>query len=365
MEKVLQALHRKKENSICFDCREKGTAFVNTTLGTFVCTKCSGLLRELHFAVKGLGVTDFKHNEVVLIEEMGNEKAKKIWLDKFADIKGFYPNAKDFVDFQEHLQEKYILKRFYADNDKDKISTKDNSYQSSKSCEIKKTQSAINSSNNSLNNSTIFSGKDFNFDAQSSQSETVKPSKFKKFQSSSEIVSPLKVETNNMSFSFAHKPKNTSIPLTTRKSDTSIVSSSLFSQPEVTNRNMLDKSFDFSHCNSLLTKTTSTNVNNTTVTTTNTSNANSNLPIIHDFTKSMKMMDNLNTLYSGYTAEKKVDPLDQLFYQYNFSSGNHMRMNANSNMRSNDNSHQVSFYNNQPQPMNNRGHLDSIYGIQH
>jgi len=290
---------------------------------------------------------------------MGNEKARKIWLDKFADIKGLYPNAKNSLEFQEHLHEKYILKRFYADSDK--VSTKDNSYQSSKSCEIKKTQSqsAINSSNNSMNNSTIFNDNDFKFD---SQSETLKPSKFKKIQSSSEIVSALKIETNSMSF--ANKPKSIiSFPLTTRKSDNSIVSSSLISQPIIkTDRNLLEKSFDFSHINnSLLTKTVSPNVNNTTVTTTSSGNSNGNFPFTHDFTKSAKMMDDLTTLYSGYTAEKKVDPLDKLFYQYNFSSGNHMRMNANSNMRPNDNSHQVPFYNNQN--VYNRGHLDSIYGI--
>jgi len=305
--------------------------------------------------VKGLGVTVFKDKEVTFFEEMGNENAGKIWLAKFDDIKGLCPNTKDLLDFQEYLREKYILKRFYADNDK--ISTKENSsYLSNKSCEIKKAQSAVNSSNNSMNNSIIFNDNDFKFD---SQSETAKPSKFKKLQSSSEISS-LKIDTKNMLFT--HKPKETSIPLTTRKSDNNIVVSNLISQPNQTNtcRNINNKTFDFNNCNSSF-NTNSTTANNTTVTT-NTSNNNTNFPFTHDFTKNVKMMENLNNLYSGYTEQKKVDPLDQLFYQYNFSSGNHMRVNANPNVHLNNYSHQLPIYNNQ-NLYNNRAHLDRIYGV--
>ena len=119
MCKVLESVHKRKENSICFECREKGTPFLNLSLGTFVCTTCAGLLRELNFAVKGIGVTVLKEKEVNFIEEMGNEvnimltckNARKIWLAKFEDIKGLYPNPKDMLEMQEHLREKYILKR--------------------------------------------------------------------------------------------------------------------------------------------------------------------------------------------------------------------------------------------------------------
>jgi len=70
-------------------------------------------------------------------------------------------------------------------------------------------------------------------------------------------------------------------------------------------------------------------------------------------------MDSLNDLYQGYNEQKKVDPLDKLFYQYNFTSGNHMRMNANVNSINHGNSfnqqQQMQFYNNQPVYNNHYG----------
>ena len=32
-------------NKKCFDCDQRGPTYVNMTIGSFVCTKCSGLLR--------------------------------------------------------------------------------------------------------------------------------------------------------------------------------------------------------------------------------------------------------------------------------------------------------------------------------
>ncbi|XP_036342010.1 arf-GAP domain and FG repeat-containing protein 1-like [Rhagoletis pomonella] len=34
-------------NRQCFDCGQKGPTYVNMTIGTFVCTRCSGVLQFL------------------------------------------------------------------------------------------------------------------------------------------------------------------------------------------------------------------------------------------------------------------------------------------------------------------------------
>jgi len=354
--KVLETLLKRKENSLCFDCREKGTTFVNVTLGTFVCTMCAGLLIELNFSVKGLGVSILKDKELATVEEMGNQNARKIWLAKFDDIKGFYPNPKDMLAMQEHFQEKYILKRFYADKTKTDISTKntrDNSFLSVKSCEVKKTHS-VTSGNNSMNNS-VFTETDFKFDCNSE-----KPSSFKKMPSEA-IRSPLKIETRQEN-SFKNPP------LTSRKSENNITCSKFapVNIPQTTTAG--NKMFDFTRCNTSESVSDSTTVQHT-VPLTNIPQVNQvnnkNFTFTHDFTKSVKVMDTLNNLYNGYTPEKKVDPLDKLFYQYNFSSGNHMRMNANSNPVQNQNfnpNQPVLYYNNQPVYTNN-SQLDSIYGL--
>lgn len=42
--KLLREVANIPGNKHCFDCGEKGTTYVNSTIGSFVCTTCSGLL---------------------------------------------------------------------------------------------------------------------------------------------------------------------------------------------------------------------------------------------------------------------------------------------------------------------------------
>ena len=42
--RLLRKIVSLSENRQCFDCLQKGPTYVNATIGSFVCTKCSGLL---------------------------------------------------------------------------------------------------------------------------------------------------------------------------------------------------------------------------------------------------------------------------------------------------------------------------------
>ncbi|CAH1991835.1 unnamed protein product [Acanthoscelides obtectus] len=44
--KTLRELGMIPENKYCFDCGQRGPTYVNVTIGSFVCTKCSGMLLE-------------------------------------------------------------------------------------------------------------------------------------------------------------------------------------------------------------------------------------------------------------------------------------------------------------------------------
>jgi len=362
MNKVLESLHKKKENSTCFDCYEKGTTFVNVTLGTFVCTRCAGLLRELSFTVKGLGVSIFKDKEVSTVEEMGNEKAWKVWLAKFREIKGVYPNPKDILEIQEHLREKYILKRFFKSEE---FGFQDTT--SFRSAEVKNSNKVINSETNSNNGSVntadvkMFNEGDFKFE---NNIEVKPPSKFKKF-SSAVISSNLKIDSN-----VPTNDVSVNVPLTTKKSDiltrsstTSTQSSQSNNVPQ-TSKNVERGNFDFSLCDANTSYSSNSSNNNGNLN-------NNNQAFTHDFTKSVKMMESLNNLYSGYNAEKKVDPLDQLFNQYNFNSGNNMRsfkpqqQQFNHNLNNNYQMNNVNNvpYNNGFQYNNNSGCMYGINGM--
>lgn len=42
--KLLRELTALASNKHCFDCQQRGPTYVNMTIGSFVCTTCSGLL---------------------------------------------------------------------------------------------------------------------------------------------------------------------------------------------------------------------------------------------------------------------------------------------------------------------------------
>jgi hypothetical protein len=43
------------------------------TYGTFVCSKCSGVHREMNNKVKGIGVSNFTEQELNTLNNMGND----------------------------------------------------------------------------------------------------------------------------------------------------------------------------------------------------------------------------------------------------------------------------------------------------
>ena len=113
LTKRLNEIKNRTPNKTCFDCGEKGTTYAAMDFGTFVCSRCAGLLRELNFKVKGTGVSIFKDKEVDYLDNMGNENAKKIWMGKFKENSNRKPNPKDLEELKRFLITKYKDKRYY------------------------------------------------------------------------------------------------------------------------------------------------------------------------------------------------------------------------------------------------------------
>lgn len=65
------------------------------SFGTFVCSRCAGLLRDLTYKVKGIGVCNFSDQELAFLNKMGNDvKTKYLFyfskiLNKFQILKLF------------------------------------------------------------------------------------------------------------------------------------------------------------------------------------------------------------------------------------------------------------------------------------
>ena len=109
----LDQLKKKDENKQCFDCGEKGTTYVCINFGTFICSRCAGILRELNFKVKGISVSIFNQKEIDILTKNGNANAKKIWLAKYKENREGAPNVKDDDAFRNFLNKKYKDKKWY------------------------------------------------------------------------------------------------------------------------------------------------------------------------------------------------------------------------------------------------------------
>ena len=114
----INKMKQNDENKKCFECGEKGTSYVCTNFGTFICSRCAGILRELNFKVKGIGLTIFNEKEMEVLEQNGNEAAKKIWLAKYKKGKDIAPSLDDDKQLKDFLSEKYIDKRWYKKHKK-------------------------------------------------------------------------------------------------------------------------------------------------------------------------------------------------------------------------------------------------------
>ncbi|XP_072609107.1 arf-GAP domain and FG repeat-containing protein 2 isoform X17 [Vulpes vulpes] len=103
-------------NRHCFECAQRGVTYVDITVGSFVCTTCSGLLRGLNppHRVKSISMTTFTEPEVVFLQSRGNEVCRKIWLGLFDARTSLIPDSRDPQKVKEFLQEKYEKKRCLA-----------------------------------------------------------------------------------------------------------------------------------------------------------------------------------------------------------------------------------------------------------
>nr|XP_033780726.1 arf-GAP domain and FG repeat-containing protein 2 isoform X1 [Geotrypetes seraphini] len=106
-------------NRHCFECEQRGVTYIDITVGSFVCTSCSGLLRGLNppHRVKSISMTTFTEQEVNFLQARGNEVCRKIWLGLCDSRSSVVPDSRDPQKVKEFLQEKYEKKRWYVSPD--------------------------------------------------------------------------------------------------------------------------------------------------------------------------------------------------------------------------------------------------------
>ncbi|XP_061072985.1 arf-GAP domain and FG repeat-containing protein 1a isoform X5 [Conger conger] len=121
--KMLREMTSLPPNRKCFDCDQRGPTYANMTVGSFVCTTCSGILRGLNppHRVKSISMTTFTQQEIEFLQKHGNEVCKRIWLGLYDDRTSAIPDFREPQKVKEFLQEKYEKKRWYVPPDQAKV----------------------------------------------------------------------------------------------------------------------------------------------------------------------------------------------------------------------------------------------------
>ncbi|XP_016090924.1 arf-GAP domain and FG repeat-containing protein 1-like isoform X1 [Sinocyclocheilus grahami] len=121
--KMLREMTSLPPNRKCFDCDQRGPTYANMTVGSFVCTTCSGILRGLNppHRVKSISMTTFTQQEIEFLQKHSNEVCKHIWLGLYDDKTSVVPDFREPQKVKEFLQEKYEKKRWYVPPEQAKV----------------------------------------------------------------------------------------------------------------------------------------------------------------------------------------------------------------------------------------------------
>ncbi|CAH2038544.1 unnamed protein product [Thlaspi arvense] len=85
-EKIIRGLMKLPPNRRCINCNSltcklvQGPQYVCTTFWTFVCMACSGIHREFTHRVKSVSMSKFTSQEVEVLQNGGNQRAREIYL---------------------------------------------------------------------------------------------------------------------------------------------------------------------------------------------------------------------------------------------------------------------------------------------
>ncbi|KAJ8254776.1 hypothetical protein GJAV_G00197230 [Gymnothorax javanicus] len=109
-------------NKHCFECCQPGVTYINITVGCFVCTSCSGMLRGLNppHRVKSISMTTFTQQEVEFLQNHGNEVGKRTWLCAFDPKTDGCFDPRDAQRLKEFLQDKYEKKKWHISKNKNR-----------------------------------------------------------------------------------------------------------------------------------------------------------------------------------------------------------------------------------------------------
>lgn len=112
LKKQLEQIRKNPGNRRCANCASMAVPYVCLDFGTFVCTRCSALHRELTHRVKSITASKFKPEEVQSVQ--GNENDARLYLKYWNETVFKLPSAgnEDTQRAREFISIKYVEKRW-------------------------------------------------------------------------------------------------------------------------------------------------------------------------------------------------------------------------------------------------------------
>lgn len=111
-QKVVRNLLKHRDNGHCINCDNSGPRFVCMDFATFVCIICSGIHRELMHRVKSISISKFTPEEVMLLQDGGNKRAREIYFKEWDSRRHSVPNSRDIDKLREFIKIVYVEKRY-------------------------------------------------------------------------------------------------------------------------------------------------------------------------------------------------------------------------------------------------------------
>ncbi|KAF2078666.1 hypothetical protein CYY_000037 [Polysphondylium violaceum] len=111
-ELLLFQLRELEENSKCADCTDSFPRYMNTTHGTFVCSVCGAIHRELGNRVKSIASDKFTEQDLEKLKNIGNKMATELWLSKWNQKEYPLPHPNEEKKVREFIKLKYLEKKW-------------------------------------------------------------------------------------------------------------------------------------------------------------------------------------------------------------------------------------------------------------
>ncbi|KAJ7969636.1 Arf GTPase activating protein [Quillaja saponaria] len=119
-ERIIRGLLKLQENRRCINCNSLGPQYVCTNFWTFVCTNCSGIHREFTHRVKSISMAKFSSQEVVSLQEGGNQHAKEIYLKEWDLQRHSLPDSSNTDRLRDFIKHVYVDRKYSGERSIDK-----------------------------------------------------------------------------------------------------------------------------------------------------------------------------------------------------------------------------------------------------